>query len=322
MTAFNKRYPVNSTAEVMHSIYKFVGHSSQDVVGFVEDSGQVAVWADFEESNGAPDRYMTAITSSQAFGGTDCFMVLEVQFANPGGRKWQVKIRRSSTTSIWVTGSPNGGWTIASATSGGSDSFGAEPTTGDRLWHNVTPVLDTLFLSSNDADTYDVSDKYGYIRAILWDQSATAPTHGFYVGGYIPFDTTNDTDPFLLLAGVPAFSRTTGGSTDWWGYVGTGGNNENRIPRENGIAVLSMASSGYAAITGPPYFEVTDRARTRRGHQEMTALLFVHGISPSVCVGTLGEETMTAISAGIKDLSINASDDRMAINNLGIRWEE
>ena len=319
-TPFHKKYHVNSTAEIMYAIYKFVLDNDQGVVDFVVDTGETALWVDKAGDDGAPDQYVTSVSSAHAFGGVNSFMVLDVQFNSPGGRAWQVKILRSSTFVISVEGSPNGGWSIASATSGATDSFVGEPTTGARTWLSNTPSAagDHLYLSSNDADVYGAGDKYGYLRAIFYDQSADTLAWGFYAGGYLPFDEVNDTDPFLLLAGVPRF----GNGTDYWGSTSTGSSNENRIPVENGLATTSMAATGYATIVGPPYMGDPDESRTRNGGLGMTAPLFVHGISPSVCVGTLGAETMVAISEGTPDLTTNATHDRMVVNNLGIRWEE
>ena len=157
-------------------------------------------------------------SSANAFG-DGSFMVIEVQFNSPGGRKWQAKISRDSNTNVRVEGTPNGGFTIDTDNNGYFDGFGSNPTSGAQAACNFAPAAgDQLYISSSDQDDYDSgSAKYGWLRVIMEDVGS-AYCHGFYVGGYIPFDVTNNTDPFVYLGYVPRMSdTTTSGGANFWG---------------------------------------------------------------------------------------------------------
>jgi hypothetical protein len=326
MASFQKKYPVTSTAEMMYAIYQFIADPSQTVVDFVVDNGETAIWADSTETGASPDQYVTSVSSAEAFEAAGCFMVVEVTFNNPGGRRWQAKIYKSTSTLLNIEGSPTGGWTIVSATSGGSDSFGAAPTTGTRPWYG-SPTLaqgDEIYLSSNDGDTYNGgADKYGYFMGLLFDSSSWAPgvysfVRGFYTGGYIPFDVTNDTDPYLVLAGFPSL----GNASDYWGTLSTGSANENRVPIENGLATTSMVSNGYASLGSNVEIFFSSYAHQTRSGIPIHAYITVHDIGNNRCLGYLGEQTMVQIGFKVDNREANADKNRIAIGDIAIYWEE
>jgi hypothetical protein len=250
---FHQQVAVNSTKSMMWALYQFITNGSQNVVNLVVDNTFTAVFIDPTETNtpidGGGGQYATP-TNEDAFS-IGSFIVIEVAFANPGGRTWQAKLERvSSTTTLGYEGSPNGGFTIASVSSGLTDSFVGEPTTGMINWFTALPAGgDQFYLSSSDLDTYGAGAKYGYLRALFYDSSGLDVNWGFYVGGYVPFDETNDTDPFLMLGGRPQMSDTgTSGSAIYWGRIPTS-SNLNRLPLENGQAVQSMVSNGYCCVS-------------------------------------------------------------------------
>jgi len=317
MGEFHQQVAVSSSADMMLALYNFVAHPSQNVVSFVVNGGFTALWVDNAELGGAPNLYKTSVSTAGAFG-NNSFMVLEVDFANPGGRKWQVKITRISTILVSVEASPNGGWTIASAVSGATDSFVGQPTTGALALFSSGFLLgsgDQVLLSSADLDTYGIANKYGWLRGVIYDSSASAVPWAFYVGGYIPFDETNDTDPFVVLVGSPQLN--IGAQT--WSFTSTGTSNRNRVPSENGLAVTSLVASGYAAAYSNYALVVDDKCLTRVG-ANVEAQVFVHDIGASQCVGYFGENTMVGISDTVSLLTVSTASPRIAVNNFGMRW--
>lgn len=317
MSEFHQQVTVASSADMMLALYNFAVHASQTVVSLVTNGGFTALWVNDAESGGAPDLYKTSVLTSAAFG-NNSFMVLEVDFANPGGRKWQVKITRVSTTSISIEASPNGGWTIASAVSGATDSFVGQPTTGALALFGAGFLLgagDSVYLSSADLDTYGIANKYGWLRCIVYDSSGSTVPWAFYVGGYIPFDETNDTDPFVALVGAPQLNL----GSQTWSFTTVGGSNRNRVPSENGLAVTSLVASGYAVAYSNYAVVVDDKCLTRAG-ANVEAQVFIHDIGASTCLGYFGVNTMVGISDTVSLLTISTASPRIAVNNFGMRW--
>jgi len=318
MGEFHQQVAIGSSADLMLALYHFTVHASQTVVSLVTNGGFTALWVDSAEGGGAPDLYKTSVATAGAFG-NNSFMVLEVNFANPGGRKWQVKITRVSTTVINIEASPNGGWVIASAVSGATDSFVGQPTTGALALFGGSGLLlgagDQVYLSSADLDTYGIANKYGWIRGVIYDSSGSTVPWAFYVGGYIPFDETNDTDPFVVLVGAPQLN--IGSQT--WSNTSTGATNRNRVPSENGLAVTSLVASGYAAAYSNYALVVDDKCLTRAG-TNVEMQVFVHDIGTSQCLGYFGENTMVGISDTVSLLTVSTASPRIAVNNFGMRW--
>jgi hypothetical protein len=316
MSEFHQQLSVSDTKEVMFQIYNFVTHASQNVVDFTVDNTFTALWVDNAEGGGTPDLYKTSVATKEAFG-NNSFMVLEVQFANPGGRTWQIKITRVSAVRIDIEASPNGGFTIVNSTSGATDGFGAEPTTGPQQWFGTLPAAgDSLYLSSADLDTYGTSDKYGWFRLLYHDLAPGTVAWGFYAGGYIPLDETNDTDPFICLVANPTLLRS---ANYGWGRVSTDALNRNRLPVENGAAVTSLVAAGYGCLSCNQAVTQYSDGLTRAGtHVEMQ--IFVHGISNGECVGYLGDKTMVGLADSVTMFSVNTAGTRIALNNIGHRW--
>jgi hypothetical protein len=276
-------------------------------------------------------------TSADAFG-EGSYIVVEYQFNYPSGsRKWQVQIIRDfigkstpvSTTGMRVRASPNGGFTIAAETSGSLDAdFGSEPTTGQRLWHDTTAVFaadDQLYLSVSDNETYDGgTKKYGYLRCFHYDASADASDSAFYVGGYIPFDIANNTEPFVLLAGRPQISdATNSGANNFWGnfYLQTVliTGQQGRAPLEDGQCVTDMDANGFAALMGSSQITESSNSQTRSG-QEVECMLYIIAIGTRRALGYVGENTMTGISSNVNNLQAKSGSTRINVNNIMMHW--
>jgi hypothetical protein len=305
MAAFHQSYVTAANDDILWAIYQFLTDGSQTVMQIVND-GTLAV------NNGS-----TYIVPTQASDlPVNSFIVVEPTFDNPSGaRRWQAKITRSLAARWNIEGSPNGGFSTSSST------FGANPTTGDQQWQGAgVQAGDTLYLSSDDSDTYDGgTKKYGWFRALQRDMSTGAARveEAFYTGGYIPFDVAADTDPYLMLAGTPLMGDAGFGVPYSWGN-GINTTCPNRAPLENGAAVSSMVSAGYAYVAANQ--EVNDHflSKTRVGVQ-VELQIFVH-TQNSECLGYLGENTMVGIAEDITNWTTNTGATRLSVNDFGMAW--
>lgn len=312
MGAFHQIYPATSLGELMWGVYQFLVNPSQTVMQVVND-GTPAVF------NGTG--YVTP-TGAADFAATGSFIVCEPTFANPSGlRRWQVKMTRTAAITLSSEGSPNGGFST------GTSTFGSQPTTGNLQWMGGTlgtsPAAgDTLYLSSDDSDTYDGgTKKYGWFRGLFRDLSLGLGIvqDGFYYGGYIPFDVANDTDPFILLGQKPWIGG--GGSavadyTSWGNLANT--NSICRTPVENGLAIASMVSAGYAGLSANRLANVSNMSKTRNSTQ-VEMQVFIHTVN-SQCLGYFGENTMVAVADDITNWSMNTGATRLKVNSFGHSW--
>ena len=241
-------------------------------------------------------------------------------------RRWQCKIIRSNGTSNDYThaiGSPNGGFTMASASSGATDDFGINATTGQRHWFEgagATPGAgDRYYISSSDTDTYSGgAEKYAYFRCIYRSPDDTSISHSMYVGGYIPFDTTLNTDPFVFLANRPEIGSNSS-SVKTWGSVVINDNCRNRVPLEDGRATTDMTSTGYAYIRAGSRLVKNSFPHTRAGNP-IAQPIYLHCNDDDTCLGYFGTGTMVAINGNVPDWSTNSADTYIATRDIGQAW--
>jgi hypothetical protein len=237
-------------------------------------------------------------------------------------RRWQGKIRWFDSNSMTCEGSPNGGFLTASASSGGTDGFNGNPTTGAKEWTgSFTPGSDdSVYISTDDSDTYDGgAKKYGWLRMITRETGIDPADDSLFIGGYIPFDITNDTDPFVMLVRGPELQGSETFPDNKWGTGDTG--SLSRIAVEDGKATTSMVSNGYAHIGGGCDMITQEGMSLTRAGEHMEVPVFLHGQS-GLCVGYFGSNTMVGISRGMALWSRNAAGDRLAVNDLGMAWTE
>jgi hypothetical protein len=313
MGAFHQLTAISTVQDVGWALYNFLTNGSQTALQIVND-GTEAVYIDTGETNSSANGYGTP-TSADAFG-PNSFIVVEPTFDNASGaRRWQAKIERIGFTSDWgVTCSPNGGFSTSSS------DFGSEPITHTPDWLETTPAAsDNLYLSSSDLDTWTDPDtgatvKYGYLRILFDDASSSSVLDGLYCGGYIPFDKTNDKDPFVMLAGYPRIEQNATAST--WGLRTS--STRGRAPLENGQAISSMVSNGYAFIACNRHVQHNNKSQTRNG-DEAELQVFVH-MADGTCLGYFGDNTMKGCSDAIADWTVNNAGTRIAVEDLAHSW--
>jgi len=312
MGEYHKSYPVSTVRDLMFSVFTHVEHASNDVVSWVSD-GNIAVWIHGAGTNGTADTWWDGIVTLTAdHFGAGSFMVFEVDFANPGGRKWQGKVYESTSINIVVEGSPNGGFSTTTS------DFGSEPTTGvlNALTSLTVGGGDEIYISVCDLDTYDAgAKKYGYLRAIWKDASSPTTPRGFYFGGYSPSNVVGDTDPFVVLYHFPTINNNL---TAGWGYSGaSAGSLGGRAPVEDGLATTSLVGAN-AFIAGSYPVNYLSYSQTRSG-VEVEVQVTVHQQIGHL-LGYFGPYTMRAVASAVGTFQVNNSGTRLAINDLAHRW--
>lgn len=264
-------------SDVMYSIYQFVDGSA--LFQFVDDGGSDSVYDG--SSYGTPSAY--------TFFATGSYMVIEPVDA---GEPWQIKIKVDvSNADLFIEWAPNGGWA--------SGSFGANLTSGEIGWNdsNLPPTGTQVYMSESDLDGYS------FLRCVMFD---TSDFHeGFYAGGYIPVDATNNTEPYVMLAGKP---ESNSGSTSW-GFDSSG--------------ALSRVGDAYGTPSSVIKAHIYSADHSGMGvDQNGVAILspvYLATVS-NLTLGYFGQYTMMAIDGSKADRDTDTATTYMVANDLALRW--
>lgn len=320
MAEKHQKTTITSIADVMYAIFTMV-----------QTSGQTAVrWADYDNApNGSRAIYSgTAFIAASSvtaatFSNSASYMVIESSVAMPSGRRWQVKISRSgTTTNLYVNMAPRGSWNYLTP---GFD-YTNYPYTGWNGTSVVETTLDALggatpngtgrvLVSTSDLDTYGSNTTYAYLRVLIWDNSGGSIVKGFYVGGYIPFDQTNNTNPVVLLTRWPYFNNSASAAS--WGYGIGNASNYNRISPDYTGATRNLNAAGYAYVA---CITTTIVNRDPNGNW-VNFPLYVRCIDDAAFFGYFGRYTMFAGDTSRSLATADSNGEYLTVNDLIMRWK-
>lgn len=308
MAEKHQKTTVANVNDVMYAIFTMV-----------QTSGQTAVrWADYAgASDGSRAIYSgsafiaaSSVTAS-TFANTSSYMVIESSAAMPSGRRWQVKISRgAANANLYCNFAPRGSWNYATP---GFDTANY-PTSGNvDAFKNVTIATSRVLVSTSDLDSYGSSTPYAYLRVLLWESSGTVIGKGFYAGGYIPFDQTNNTNPAILLSRNPSLQA----GSDSWSYATTGSSNANRISPEYTGATHDLSAAGYAHI------KAIDTAIVNRDPNAnwVSFPVYCRCIDDSSFFGYFGKYSMFAGDTSRSLATADSANEYLAVNDLVMRWK-
>ena len=320
------KYALGTTtriADMMWCIYQFVLTSGQTAVRFADNNVLHAVY------NGTA--YATP-TSSTDFP-TGSFIVLESSATMPSGHRWQVKFSR--TTAVYSTLSTVGGWdylTNAFTSSGGSTPPGITPPVTDTLIWSATGTGTTaqLLISSSDLDTYGASAiSYSYISVHEWFSTTSEGVqflNSSYVGGYVPTNMTNNTNPVCILARVPSLENIGGAPNFGANSVSL---SECRIAPDYNFATTTLNQvASYAFITsvsadngGVPGSSNYAKDLLGGGGQWVNFPVYVVSGPGAAVLGYFGKYTMFGGYSGRVDATPDTANEYVVINDLVFRWK-
>ncbi len=240
-------------------------------------------------------------------------MVIESTATMPSGRRWQAKISRGAANSnLYVNFAPRGSWNYATP----AFDTANYPTTGniDAL-NNVSTTTGRVLVSTSDLDTYGSGTTYSYLRVIVWDNSGASMQKAFYVGGYIPFDQTSNTNPAVAFVKNPTIGAST--TTNSWGYSTTGASCPNRISPDYDGHNHDLSAQGYAHLT------TLDTSYT---HRDMSANwtnlpVYIRCIDDTGFAGYWGKYTAFAGDTGRSLAVADSAAEYLTCNDLVIRWK-
>ena len=302
----HQKTTVNNVNDVMYAIFTMVQTAGQSAVQWADTAGASAVGnrGIFDGTNLIA---ASAVTSS-TFANTSSYMVIESSAAMPSGRRWQVKISRgAANANLYTNFAPRGSWNYSTKvfdtanypTTGNIDSFGGA--IGNSR----------VLVSTSDLDAYGSSTPYAYLRVMLWE--STVVNKGFYAGGYIPFDQTNNTNPAILLARTPSL----GGAGVTWSYSTANGNCVSRISPEYTGATHDLSVAGYAHLTS------LDTTYTHRDPNAnwVNLPVYCRCIDDSSFFGYFGKYTMFAGDTSRSLCTGDSANEYLAVNDLTMRWK-
>ena len=313
---------IASVEAVMYAMFQFIDNG-----GSGRSSSGVR-WADndishalYDGSSFESDR--TQVTGASYFNTSGCYMVIESASTMPSGNRWQCKIRKSGNDLEYDFG-PRGGWTY------GSNNWGSSPKSGLITWNDGGDPASgsTVLISSCDLDTYGASStKVEYFRLCVRENSySDGSQFGRYsirVGGYIPTDAVNDTNPACVLAGDP--DVYTGNYN--WGKTGATSYCINCIPPDtNGSETDLSVGQAYGYITSvstsaqSPGNDGVTFAVTRAG-QWVNFPVFLISQSSTATVGYFGKYDMFGLPGTYRtDGDADANTEYIVANSLLLRW--
>ena len=314
MAEKHQKTTVANVADVLAAIFNMVQTSGQTAVRWADTAGA----ADGSRALYSGTALVTAasVTSTGPatfFANTSSYMVIEsTATMATSGNRWQVKISRGAANSnLYVNFAPRGGWSYSTLTfpaasvisTGNLDSFGAALSASNRI-----------LVSTSDLDTYGSGTTYSYLRVLLWDGTAANVTRGFYVGGYIPFDQTNNVNPSVCLVRNPTTTATTALS---WAYTTLGSSCLNRISPEYTGTTLSLAAAGYAHI------KAIDTSIVNRDPNAnwVNFPVYIRCIDDSSFFGYFGKYTMFAGDTARTLCTADGAGEYLAVNDLVMRWK-
>ncbi len=285
----NAPAPIQGT---IHTIWDFIANSGQTTLRFALDGATPAVSLD-GTTYGTPTVYTDWANNS--------FMVIEPI----AGSSWQVKIARTASTTILVMQmGMDGGWDHVTKTF---------PVTVCRTgpavqWLPSAPSAGNfLYLSTSDADGYT------YLR-IVWNDPARGEgskfTNSLYVGGYIPVDTVEDTQPVCCLVG----SINGSNITNCMGARNIA--NLSRSPVEVAHTTLDLTSAGHCCAVGVVNLATLNLSRAGRWINLPVVLATTGGVT----LGYFGTNTMLSGSDVRSDGAVSTPAEYLIMNDILVRW--
>ena len=308
MAEKHQKTTITSVGDIMYAIYTMVTTSGQTAVQWADTAGA---------SNGSRAIYSgsafiaaSAVTST-TFNSTSSYMVIESTAAMPSSRRWQAKISRgAANANLYVNFAPRGSWNYATP---GFDTTNY-PYTGDiDCLSNNTTAAGRVLVSTSDLDTYGSGTTYSYLRFMLWD--GTAIVKSMYVGGYIPFDQTNNTNPAVVFTRSPFWNTASNGT---WGSTSTGAvANFNRISPDYTGATKSLAAAGYAHIKA---IDTTIVNRDPNANW-VNFPVYIRCVDDASFFGYFGKYTMFAGDTSRSLCTADSNNEYLVVNDLVMRWK-
>lgn len=313
-------------SETMYNVWQFVSSSGQDVLRFAHNSTAASV------------------SSSIGFGGTPVvtsfnsgsFIVIEPINALPSGYRWQAKIERASSTAINAILSTAGGWDATSKNFISNSALNppgiTPPVTDSTPWFTATPALSTqILISTSDLDTYisgTTSVKVPYFRATDWIPSNAEGTQfasALYVGGYIPINSTQNTNPVVMLSKTPNNNWAT---NFYWGVAfATPGsaNSYNKVAPDYDFGVKDL-SQCYATLGAPTMGNVNTQAALSPHAKDIDGAwpplpVYVFSHSNNAMLGYFGKYNMLSVYLGVADGETDPAREYIFCFNFMFRWK-
>lgn len=303
--------PPNGPDEIMYNIFDFVYNNGSGRSGVQFVSGNIS----YSVHNGTSFAANAAAVGVNYFTGSNAYIMLESKNTMPSGYRWQVQLKRVSSTNFSYNFAPRGSWDSSTQTF----NSGSFPTTGLINWWTLTSVTGYhMLVSSGDLDTYGASAvPVEYFRFLLRsptaaDGSQMTGLSSMRVGGYIPTDAVNDTNPACIFVGAPSATNTS----TYWGRNTSDSTNYNRVPTDTTGASTNLATAGYCRIVGLTEFN----SFLNRNGQAVTFPFYIHLVDGSATVGYFGKYDMLQGHSNNQDGMKDGTGNYIFFNNIFFRF--
>ena len=297
-------YASLAARDFLYEIFVFVynGGSGRPGVRFADNDITHAVY-----SGSAYAANAASVSSSLFFATSGGFVVLESKTAMPSGNRWQVMIKATSTSIVAYEFGPRGGWAYAS---------NAFPSTVSKtgnisIFESFPRASSRILFSSSDMDTYsNSSTPVEYFRLLLRATASVSYYTGFRVGGYIPFDQINDTNPCCVLSGPPTLTNS---STNW-GDLGS--SSWSRIPGDNTGTNLDLSKSWCTTAQITSFTSFVTRASAW-----VNFPVYVYQFEGSYIVGHFGKYDIMQGQTSRTNGAADSTSSYIVVNNYIMRYK-
>lgn len=300
-------YAAMTVKDVLYEIFNFVYNSGSGRPGvrFADNDVTHSVY-----SGSAFAANAAAVSSSSFFNASGGYIVLESVNTMPSGYRWQIQIKATATSTIVYNFAPKGSWTY------GSQIFSTTyPSTGNITVYTSYPTGTTslLYFSASDLDKYSVNNYSVEYFRFLQRTNAGAFQTALRVGGYIPQDHINDTNPACVLSGFPS----SGGTIGYWGNGSLNSNNYCRVIPDNSGTIIDLSTNGYALpvqITEYNHF-------VTRASKWVNFPVFLRQLDGNYIVGHFGQYDMFQGHSSRTNGATDTTSSYMVVNNYVMRYK-
>ena len=297
-------YASMTARDFLYEIFSFVynGGSGRPGVRFADNDVTHSVY-----SGTAYALSGSAVSSSSFFATSGGFVTLESKTAMPSGNRWQISIKATSTSVVAYDYAPKGGWVYT------SNAFPSTvPKTGNiSIFESFPRASSKLLFSSSDMDTYSNANiPVEYFRVLLRATSTVSYYTGLRVGGYIPFDQINDTNPCCVLSGQPSITNATTN----WGDLGS--TSWSRIQEDVGGNILDISKTWCTTAQIASFTSFVTRANFW-----VNFPVYVYQFSSNALVGHFGKFDMMHGQTSRTNGAVDSTSSYIVVNSYMMRYK-
>ena len=303
MPEYHKTVSLSSpdAGDVMFAVYEQLVNANNAYMELAKSGSTPVVYID-TDGNGSADALGTPTSGANFPNGS--YLVFQPPADYPGSGRWQCMFKVDGGE-IKHELSYSGGW---NQTDG---AFTGMVTTGLLDSQSGTVGNVTKLYISCVRETYATSKHYYYFR-MLWREGGDDCKAAWYIGGYIPFDTTADTKPVVCLANKP-YGDGSAGAINCWENPQVNGSN--RSPAD-----YALSANTFCYVKSITNLMENSRGDDRAGNY-IAPTVYLFDANDNV-LGIFGTQTFRGFDTSVADWSMDSTASYMVTGSYLQRFKE